>query len=47
VKKIFSLIITLIAFATIAIAAEKPTAGLVLVGPKSDGGWSMRHSQGM
>jgi len=46
-KKIFSLLITLIAFATVAIAAEKPTAGLVLVGPKSDGGWSMRHYQGM
>lgn len=26
---------------------DKPTAGLVLVGPKSDGGWSMRHFQGM
>ena len=46
-KKICSLIITLLAFATVAIAAEKPTAGLVLVGPKSDGGWSMRHYQGM
>jgi len=47
VKKIINLLITLIAFATVAIAAEKPTAGLVLVGPKSDGGWSMRHYQGM
>ena len=35
------------AFTAIAYAAEKPTAGLVLVGPKSDGGWSMRHYQGM
>ena len=47
VKKIINVLITLIAFATVAIAAEKPTAGLVLVGPKSDGGWSMRHYQGM
>ena len=46
-KKIINVLITLIAFATVAIAAEKPTAGLVLVGPKSDGGWSMRHYQGM
>jgi basic membrane protein A len=46
-KKIISILITLIAFATVANAAEKPTAGLVLVGPKSDGGWSMRHYQGM
>jgi basic membrane protein A len=39
--------IALITFSIVAIAAEKPTAGLVLVGPKSDGGWSMRHYQGM
>lgn len=47
VNKILSVLITIMAFATVAIAAEKPTAGLVLVGPKSDGGWSMRHYQGM
>jgi basic membrane protein A len=39
--------IALIVFAFAVVAAEKPTAGLVLVGPKSDGGWSMRHYQGM
>src|SRR6056300_2071818 len=46
-KRIFSVLLALVAFTTFAIAAEKPTAGLVLVGPKSDGGWSMRHYQGM
>jgi basic membrane protein A len=48
-KKFFSVLmmITFVAFTSIVFAAEKPTAGLVLVGPKSDGGWSMRHYQGM
>jgi len=48
-KKIFGVLmsLTLIMFSVVAIAAKKPTAGLVLVGPKSDGGWSMRHYQGM
>ena len=48
-KKIVSalMFIALITVSIAAIAAEKPTAGLVLVGPKSDGGWSMRHYQGM
>ena len=27
--------------------AGKPTVGMVLVGPKADGGWSMRHYQGI
>ncbi|HIO82824.1 MAG TPA: BMP family ABC transporter substrate-binding protein, partial [Deltaproteobacteria bacterium] len=27
--------------------AGKPTVGMVLVGPKGDGGWSMRHFQGI
>lgn len=31
---------------TAAVAQEKPSVGLVLVGPKNDGGWSMRHHQG-
>jgi len=48
-KKFFNLF-SIIAFLIISFnlnASEKPTAGLVLVGPKSDGGWSMRHYQGM
>ena len=46
-KRIFSVLVALVVFSVMGIAAEKPTAGLVLVGPKSDGGWSMRHYQGM
>jgi basic membrane protein A and related proteins len=46
-KKIISVLVALVVFGVMGIAAEKPTAGLVLVGPKSDGGWSMRHYQGM
>lgn len=41
------LVTILFGFTDVGLAAEKPTAGLVLVGPKSDGGWSMRHYQGM
>jgi basic membrane protein A len=44
-KKILSILVAGF-IATVAVAA-KPTAGLVLVGPKNDGGWSMRHFQGM
>src|SRR6056300_1314613 len=47
-NKTISLFLTTFLFFTFNIfASEKPTAGLVLVGPKSDGGWSMRHYQGM
>ncbi len=41
VNKILSVLITIMAFATVAIAAEKPTAGLVLVGPKRR--WWLEH----
>ena len=49
-KKYFMLLVGMIIsaiFAMNALTEDKPTAGLVLVGPKSDGGWSMRHYQGM
>ena len=46
-KKIISL---LTAAAVVAVfnfsAFGKPSVGYVLVGPKNDGGWSMRHYQG-
>jgi len=44
-KKILSILVAGFIAATVTVA--KPTAGLVLVGPKNDGGWSMRHFQGM
>jgi basic membrane protein A len=44
-KKILSILFAGLIATTTVVA--KPTAGLVLVGPKSDGGWSMRHYQGM
>lgn len=44
-RKIISILVA--GFIATVAMAEKPTAGLVLVGPKNDGGWSMRHFQGM
>ena len=46
-KKVFSLILLFIVsviFNSNIIA--QPSVGYVLVGPKNDGGWSMRHHQG-
>ena len=44
-KKVLTCLIALTFMAGSAIA-EKPSIGYVLVGPKNDGGWSMRHDQG-
>ena len=30
----------------VAVGKKLPSVGYVLVGPKNDGGWSMRHHQG-
>jgi len=35
-----------VAFSISTVGKKLPSVGYVLVGPKSDGGWSMRHSQG-
>ena len=48
-KKIIALLAIVALIATtgiIAVGKKLPSVGYVLVGPKSDGGWSMRHSQG-
>jgi len=48
-KKIIALlaVVTLIVTAGfIAVGKKLPSVGYVLVGPKTDGGWSMRHYQG-
>ena len=48
-KKIIALVAVAAMFAafSISIVGKKlPSVGYVLVGPHTDGGWSMRHHQG-
>ena len=48
-KKIIALVAMVaiaVAFSISTVGKELPSVGYVLVGPKNDGGWSMRHSQG-
>ena len=49
-KKLISIFIILVAVATLfgitAVGKKLPSVGYVLVGPHTDGGWSMRHHQG-
>jgi basic membrane protein A len=49
-KKIIALLATVVGLAIFSIVnvsgGKLPSVGYVLVGPKNDGGWSMRHSQG-
>ena len=47
-KNPISFIITAVILAAFNISAmgKLPSVGYVLVGPKNDGGWSMRHYQG-
>ena len=48
-KKIIALVAVVAMFAafSISIVGKKlPSVGYVLVGPHTDGGWSMRHHQG-
>ena len=48
-KKLNALVAVVAMFAAFSISTvgkKLPSVGYVLVGPKNDGGWSMRHSQG-
>ena len=48
-KKLLTFLVVLVMSTTlfgIVNAKKLPSVGYVLVGPKTDGGWSMRHSQG-
>ena len=47
-KKLLSFLIVLVLSTTLfgIVNAKQISIGYVLVGPKNDGGWSMRHSQG-
>jgi len=47
-KKIISVLLTAVVFTVFNISTfgKLPSVGYVLVGPKNDGGWSMRHYQG-
>jgi len=48
-KKIIALVATVVFITTIgfvAVGKKLPSVGYVLVGPHTDGGWSMRHHQG-
>jgi len=48
-KKIIALVAMaaiVVAFSISTVGKKLPSVGYVLVGPKNDGGWSMRHSQG-
>jgi hypothetical protein len=47
-KKAISLLMTAVMFTAFSISAmgKSLSVGYVLVGPKNDGGWSMRHHQG-
>ena len=48
-KKIIALTALAVVFAAFSISTvgkKLPSVGYVLVGPKNDGGWSMRHHQG-
>ncbi len=47
-KKLIALLAIVALIATtgiIAVGKKLPSVGYVLVGPKNDGGWSMRHYQ--
>ena len=44
-KKLLSLLAVVVFFTTTVIAKDI-SVGFVLVGPSTDGGWSMRHHQG-
>ena len=47
-KKIIALVAVAVMFAAFSISTvckKLPSVGYVLVGPKTDGGWSMRHYQ--
>ena len=49
-KKIIALVAAAVMFAAFSISTvgkKLPSVGYVLVGPKTDGGWSMRHYQGV
>ena len=48
-KKVIALMAVVAVFATFSLSTigkKLPSVGYVLVGPKNDGGWSMRHHQG-
>ena len=48
-KKIIALVaaaVMFVAFSISTVGKKLPSVGYVLVGPETDGGWSMRHSQG-
>ena len=48
-KKAISFLMTAVmssAFSISALGTSLPSVGYVLVGPKNDGGWAMRHHQG-
>ena len=48
-KKIIALVAMTVLFAVFSLSTvgkKLPSVGYVLVGPKNDGGWSMRHHQG-
>jgi len=48
-KKLIALVAVAVMFAAFSISTvgkKLPSVGYVLVGPKNDGGWSMRHYQG-
>ena len=47
-KKVIALLTTAVIFTAYSILAmgKSPSVGYVLVGPKNDGGWSMRHHDG-
>jgi len=48
-KKLIALVAATVMFAALSISTvgkKLPSVGYVLVGPKNDGGWSMRHYQG-
>ena len=48
-KKIIALVAVVAMFAAFSISTvgkKLPSVGYVLVGPKNDGGWSMRHYHG-
>ena len=46
-KKIIALMALAVMFtASSIVGKDLPSVGYVLVGPKNDGGWSMRHHQG-
>ena len=46
-KKVIALVVlAVIVMASSLVGKDLPSVGYVLVGPKNDGGWSMRHHQG-